>query len=248
MPEALFISGESSPSTVPASLAPGQQALLQDMEYIGYVASHDLLAPVRQIAASCGLLKDQCPPGTVDAVQSIEGNAARLNAMLRGLQEYVRIDSFPVRHAPLDANELVQAAMDSLVEEIRASGAAVTHEGLPVVMGHRGRLSRLFACLIENAIKFHGGKTPQLRISARRQGAMWEFSVEDNGIGIEEDYYDIVFRLFQRLHAEGTYPGHGIGLALARKIVASHGGTMQVTSVPGEGSRFYFTLPAAQPI
>jgi signal transduction histidine kinase len=141
---------------------------------------------------------------------------------------------------------VVASSLTILDEKIKATGAKITCDSLPAFYGHRGRMTRLFVSLIDNALKFTGTQIPEIHITGKNNGGALEFCVEDNGIGIEEDYEDIIFVLFQRLHPEGAYPGYGIGLALCKKIVESHGGRMWAESEVGKGSRFKFTLPVLQ--
>jgi len=175
----------------------------------------------------------------------VENTAEGHKALLEWLQEYIRLETFICKHVPVDANEVVNAAIEILGADIKNSGGKVTYDSLPVVMGHRGRLTRVFSSLIDNAVKFHSDQPPKIHISATRESEMWRFCVEDNGIGILDEHQEVIFRLFQRLHTAETYPGYGIGLALSQKTVISHGGKMWVESIPQKGSRFYFTLPAA---
>lgn len=221
--------------------------LREELDLMGYVISHDLQAPLRSILSTYEELAQH--PGLQDEngkamLGQLSGEAQRLKTMMQGLLEYVRMETFFTKSNQLDANELVDTAITTLDAEIKANDALVTHDVLPQVMGHRGRLTRLFGYLIDNAIKFHGVQPPEVRITAQRQGAMWEFCVSDNGIGIDDEHQDIIFRLFQRLHTAEEYPGYGIGLALARKIAEAHGGQLRVESAPQEGSRFRVTLPA----
>ncbi|MEN6343135.1 MAG: ATP-binding protein [Methanospirillum sp.] len=117
---------------------------------------------------------------------------------------------------------------------------------LPTVMADAAQLEQVFSNLIGNAVKYaRDGVPPEVRISARPAGGMWEFAVADNGIGIEPVYFDRIFEMFRRLHTHDKYGGTGIGLAVVKRIVERHGGTVRVESVPGEGTTFFFTLPAA---
>jgi chemotaxis family two-component system sensor kinase Cph1 len=229
---------------------PPQDALTRlksDLELISYITSHDLQAPLRIILRSCEELQEH--PGLSDdeegkrTLQAITGQAAGMKALLDGLLEYVRAETFVVKHTPLDMNEIASLAQGALEQEIKTAATVITSDHLPQVVGHRGRLTRLFAHLLENALKFRGELPPSIHISARRSGMMWEFCIKDNGIGINPEHHTIIFTLFQRLHSE-EYPGIGAGLALSRKIVESHGGQIRVESDAGEGSRFIFTLPA----
>jgi light-regulated signal transduction histidine kinase (bacteriophytochrome) len=130
---------------------------------------------------------------------------------------------------------------------IKEAGAVVTKDELPIVMGDETQLSQLFQNLIDNAIKFRRAEeTSRVHISAQRKGNDWEFSVQDNGIGIDPQYFDRIFVIFQRLHTREAYEGTGIGLAVCMRIVERHGGRIWVESEPGKGSRFHFTLPAVK--
>lgn len=234
-------------SEEPASAA-ALKKLQEEMEFIGYVASHDLLAPVRVMSYATETLKEKrsliADPAALEALQKIDEELAHMHALLHGLLEYIRLETFTFQHVPLESRELFTAATEVLADTIHATGATITHDTLPPVIGHRGRLNRLFINLIENALKFHGTAPPCVHVSARRDGSMWEFCVQDNGIGIDEEFHEIIFRLFQRLQPAEACPGYGIGLALSQKIVATHGGRLWVESSPGQGSRFYFTLPS----
>ncbi|MEJ5197553.1 MAG: ATP-binding protein, partial [Anaerolineae bacterium] len=155
--------------------------------------------------------------------------------------------------APTDPNLAVHSALSDLEMEIVESNAIVECDTLPTVLADASQLALLFRHLIGNALKFRGEAAPRVRIRARAAagsgtsgaGRFWEFAVQDNGIGIEPQYFDRIFVLFQRLHTRKKYAGSGIGLALCKRIVERHGGRIWVESVPGQGSTFYFTLPAA---
>jgi light-regulated signal transduction histidine kinase (bacteriophytochrome) len=234
-------------TSVQTPLEPALARLREDMELIGYVASHDLMAPLRIIDHCCSILKENPQPNgeAQEALQMLDVENARAKILLQGLLEYIRLEIFSFSHVKLDSNELAAAAIETLAEEIRAAGATVTCDSLPEIIGHRARLVRLFAQLIDNAVKFHGEQPPKVHISARRSGNDWTFCIEDNGIGIDPELHEAAFRLFQRLHNADAYPGYGIGLALSQKIVSTHGGRLWVESESGQGSRFFFTLPAA---
>ncbi len=223
--------------------------LKEELELVSYTTSHDLQAPLRvisfygaELTKHAGLTDD---PEAYAAVQKIVRNAARMKALLQGLRDYLCLETFAPSLAPVDANDLVAAAIQTLRDKIQSAHAAITCDALPQIHGHRGRLTRLFTSLIDNALKF-SVLPPVIHISARPLGGICEFCVADNGIGIDSDYHTIIFDLFNRLHTEKEYPGDGIGLALSQKIVQAHGGKLWVESRPGEGSHFKFTLPSLE--
>jgi light-regulated signal transduction histidine kinase (bacteriophytochrome) len=230
----------------PDALSARLDRLADDLDRIGYAASHDLQAPLRAMLACCDTLNapSRAPADREgkEALATLSREALRMKALLQGLLDYVNLETFTPACGMQDGNEIAATALAALEDRIHASGARVTVDDLPAVYGHRGRLTRLFTALIENAVTFNRRK-PEIRISARDRGREWEFCVEDNGIGVGEEYHDMLGQLFCRLHAHEGYPGHGIGLALGRKIVQSLGGTLSVEPAPAGGSRFLFTLP-----
>jgi light-regulated signal transduction histidine kinase (bacteriophytochrome) len=135
-------------------------------------------------------------------------------------------------------------ALADLQVALEESGAVVTHDPLPAVAADASQMAQLLQNLIGNALKFRGAAAPRVHVSARRQEGEWRLAVRDNGIGIEPEYAERIFAIFQRLHTRDRYPGSGIGLAICRKITARHGGRIWVESGPGEGATFCFTLPA----
>jgi light-regulated signal transduction histidine kinase (bacteriophytochrome) len=126
------------------------------------------------------------------------------------------------------------------------SRATITHDALPAVLADNVQMVQLLQNLIGNALKFHGAKPPHVHLGVRRQDEHWLFFVRDNGIGIDPQYAERIFVIFQRLHNRNEYPGTGIGLAICRKIIERHGGQIWVESTPGNGATFYFTLPSAE--
>jgi light-regulated signal transduction histidine kinase (bacteriophytochrome) len=136
--------------------------------------------------------------------------------------------------------------MTNLQLVLDESHVSLTHDPLPLVKADSSQMGQLLQNLIGNAIKFHGANSPHIDVSAREEPSEWLFSVKDNGIGIESEYFDTIFGIFQRLHGREEYPGSGVGLAICKRIVERHRGRMWVESEPGQGSTFYFTIPKDQ--
>lgn len=169
--------------------------------------------------------------------------ATRMKGLINDLLAYSRVGT---RGNPLKLTDIVLAldnASANLQSTIEQSAAVVTHDSLPAVMADETQLTQLFQNLIGNAVKFSGNRPPKIHIGAKREGNSWLFSVRDNGIGIDPEYIDRIFVIFQRLHSKTEYPGSGIGLAICKKIVERHGGRIWVESEPDKGSTFYFTIP-----
>jgi light-regulated signal transduction histidine kinase (bacteriophytochrome) len=216
------------------------------------VASHDLQVPLRRVASYTALLGQRYQGQLDDKADkylhyAVDG-AKRMQRLVSDLLAYSRVGSQGKPLEPVDSQAVLDAVLQSLSTSMRAAGASVeTTSALPVVLADEGQLGQLFQNLVGNAIKFRGEEPPRVRVSAQRDaGGRWRFQVEDNGIGIEKGHAERVFQMFQRLHGTGAYEGSGIGLAIARRIVERHGGQIGFDSVPGRGSRFHFTLPAAE--
>jgi len=146
---------------------------------------------------------------------------------------------------PTETTEVLDRALESLRAAVQEAGATVERERMPSVLADPSQLEHLFTNLIGNAIKFRGQEPPRIRVGARRDGTRCVFSVQDNGIGIDPQYFERIFVIFQRLHGKDEFPGTGIGLAICKKIVERHGGRIWVESRGGQGTTFLFTLPAA---
>ncbi|MBX6369828.1 MAG: PAS-domain containing protein [Rhodospirillales bacterium] len=219
-----------------------------ELEQFAYVASHDLQEPLRMVASYCQLLQRRYK-GKLDADAdefigfAVEG-ATRMQRMINDLLNYSRVGRKSAGFAPVDLRAAVDTALSGLGAAIEESGARVTVGTLPSVFGEAMLLERLFQNLIANALKFRRDDVkPEIEITAEREEGAWRICVADNGIGIEPEYAERIFLLFQRLHERSKYPGTGIGLALCKKVVEHHGGRIWVESEPGRGSRFKFTLP-----
>lgn len=220
-----------------------------DLEMVTAVAAHDLQEPARTIASFLQLLQMRYA-GKLgeDADQyisyAVEG-AHRMRAQLTGLLEYTLIDQGDTTFPPVDTAVVLEEALEGLRPRIETAQAVVTHAGLPVLNGDAGQLRVLFSHLLGNAIKFrHPDRKPDIHVSGTRRNGVWELAFEDNGIGIDREYWDKIFVVFQRLHPLNLYDGTGIGLAICKKIVERHGGQIRVESRPGQGSTFLVTLPA----
>ena len=217
-----------------------------DLEQFAYLASHDLSEPLRAISGPIALLArryegqlgddaDECIGFAVDGCE-------RMQAIINGLLAYARADELERNIAPVDSDVVVRAALSGLAGVIEESGADVSIGMLPTVRADGTQLSLVFQNLISNALKFVApGVQPLVSVGADRAGNGWCFSVMDNGIGIEPQHRERIFGMFDRLHGRAAYPGSGIGLALARKIVERHGGTIGMDEGPRGGSRFWFT-------
>jgi PAS domain S-box-containing protein len=221
-----------------------------DLEQFVYVASHDLQEPLRMVASYTQLLERKYGERLDDEAREFIGYAVggvrRMRELILDLLTYSRVGT---RRGPLestDANEVLAGTLFDLGPRIAESAATVAHDALPTVAADVVQIGQLLQNLIGNALKFHRpGVPPHVHVGARREGGAWVFRVADNGIGIEPEFRDRIFEIFQRLHSRDEYPGTGIGLAICRKIVERHGGRIWVESEPGGGTAFCFTLPPA---
>jgi light-regulated signal transduction histidine kinase (bacteriophytochrome) len=162
--------------------------------------------------------------------------------LLADLLAYSKVAAGEPQHAPVPMERTLQRVLDNLQFTIESVDANITHDPLPAVLGDDAQMAQLLQHLIANALKFRGAEPPRIHIGVRRLGERWLFFIRDNGIGIDAQYTEQVFGIFQRLHHQEQYPGTGIGLAISRKIVERHGGRIWVDSEPGKGATFYFTL------
>jgi PAS domain S-box-containing protein len=219
----------------------------RDLEQFAYVASHDLQEPLRMVTSYTQLLarryKGQLSEEADDFIRFAVDGAIRMQALINALLSYSRVDTRGKPFVPCDTGVVIGHALENLKVAISESGAVFEFSSLPTVIGDPVQLMQLFQNLIGNAIKFRSpDRPPKIRVSALESGDVWLFSVEDNGIGIDPQFYERIFVIFQRLHTKEEYPGTGIGLAMCKRIVERHGGSIGVSSHPKEGAVFSFTL------
>jgi signal transduction histidine kinase len=218
------------------------------LEEFAYVASHDLQEPLRMIKSYLELFARRYA-GRLDAdadqfiAYAVDG-ATRMQHLISDLLAYSRVGTAAAPMAPVDCDTVLAQALNDLKVAMDESGAVVTHDPLPAVVGDGGQLRQVFENLIGNAIKFRNAAPPRVHISAARTGDEWTLRVRDNGIGIAPEHAGRIFAIFQRLHTRDEYPGTGIGLTICKKIVERHGGRIWVDSAEGRGATFAFTLPA----
>lgn len=219
----------------------------QELQQFAYVASHDLQSPLKTIENYLDLLQRRHGGQLDDDAQRLvsvsSAAAGRMRTLIGDLLEFSKVGS-STEFAEVDLNELVAEILDEQYDEMQAVGATVDVGKLPSLTAHRTDLKQLFQNLISNGIKYQRpGVTPHVTVKSEDRGEAFGFAVSDNGIGIEAQYFDRIFQVFQRLHGRGQYPGTGIGLATCKKVVEIYGGKIGVESTPGEGSTFFFTLP-----
>ena len=218
----------------------------KELEQFAYVASHDLQEPLRMVASYTELLAERYE-GQLDQkadkyIKYAVDGAKRMQRLINDLLALSRVNTRGNPFEPTDVSMVVGDVLQSLEKAAQETGADIRVGPLPTVSGDKTQLNQLFQNLISNAIKYHGDAPPVVDISARRENDQWVFAVQDNGIGVDRQFFERIFVIFQRLHERDQYPGTGIGLTVAKKIVERHGGRMWVESEPGQGATFLFTL------
>jgi len=240
--------------TAEAHLLQNVEELNRSNEELGqfaYIASHDLQEPLRMVASYTQLLSRRYK-GKLDAdadefISFAVDGASRMQGLIQDLLAYSRVGSKGKILRDTSSEEALEQALMNLRGSIEESGAVVTHDPLPTVMADETQLVQLFQNLVGNAIKYQKPGTPLVHIAAAKNGGKkWEFSVQDNGLGIDSQYFQRIFGMFQRLHKRDEFAGTGIGLAICKKIVERHGGSISVESEPGHGSTFRFALSGGE--
>ena len=218
-----------------------------ELEQFAYVASHDLQEPLRMVASYAQLLgrryEAKLDGDAREFMAYIVDGASRMKQLIEDLLAYSRVGTKGAEFKRVNAEDALKRALFNLRVAIQEAGAVVTNDPLPALSGDEVQLGQLLQNLMSNALKFRSDSVPRIHIGVTESAKEYTFEVRDNGIGIEPQYYERIFMVFQRLHNKGEYPGTGIGLAICKKVVERHGGRIWVESRPGAGSSFYFTLP-----
>ncbi|MEK0446377.1 MAG: hypothetical protein RLZZ399_1698 [Verrucomicrobiota bacterium] len=222
-----------------------------DLAQFAYIASHDLQEPLRGVAGCVSLLEKrygaQLDAGAKELIQHAVSSASRMQTLINDLLAFSRVGTHGRPFEPTDCNAALKLALSNLGTALEETGAIISSDPLPSVWADPVQLTQLFQNLVGNGVKFCEGRSPRVHVSARSEGGTWVFTVQDNGIGIDPQYWERIFVLFQRLHSRSEYSGTGIGLAICKRIVERHGGRIWVESEVGKGSTFFFTLTAGHP-
>jgi two-component system sensor histidine kinase/response regulator len=218
-----------------------------ELERFAYVASHDLKEPLRMVTSYTKLLAKRYK-GRLDAdadefINYAVDGASRMEQLIQDLLLYSRVGIQELFFKPIDCELVLRRALANLQTATEETGAVITHDPLPTINADDTQLVQVFQNLVSNAIKFRGDAAPRIHLSAKKEPKEWVFLVQDNGIGIEPQYSERIFVIFQRLHDRGEYPGNGVGLAICKKVVENQGGRIWLESQLGKGTTFYFTIP-----
>jgi len=220
----------------------------RDLEQFAYVASHDLQEPLRMVSSYVKLLerryKGKLDGDADDFINFAVDGAVRMQGLINDLLLFSRVHTRGKEFEFTDFKDVLATATNNLRMQIDENEAIITHDPLPTIMVDRAQITQVLQNLISNGIKFHRDEeSPRVHVSAMENDDEWTISVQDNGIGIESQYYDRLFIIFQRLNEKGKYPGTGIGLAICKRIIERHNGRIWLESELGTGSTFYISIP-----
>ena len=224
-----------------------------ELQEFAFVASHDLQEPLRKIQTFCDLARKRCAPALDNTgkeyMDRVINSASRMRQLLEDLLAFSRVASRPESFQKIDLNLPARAAANTFELSRIESGCQIQIDDLPVIDAHENQILQLFQNLIGNAIKYSGSDTPKIRIYGKiDEETTCEIRVEDKGIGFDQRFAERIFKPFQRLHGRDEYEGTGMGLAICRKIVERHGGTIRAESEPGQGASFIIRLPVKQAV
>ncbi|NET71909.1 MAG: cyanobacterial phytochrome A, partial [Sphaerospermopsis sp. SIO1G2] len=231
-----------------AQLAQDLERSNAELKKFAYVASHDLQEPLNQVANYVQLLEMRYDAELDEDAKefinyAVEG-VSLMQTLIDDVLAYSKVDTQAIAFQVTEIEVALEKALSNLRNRIYETGTTITHDPLPTIMADGTQIMQLFLNLIGNAIKFRSHQPPQIHIGTERLEDEWLFSIEDNGIGIDPQFSDRIFVIFQRLHTRDEYPGTGMGLAICKKIIECHRGNIWVESQFGQGATFYFTIPA----
>ncbi len=222
----------------------------ESLQQFAYVASHDLKEPLRMVSGFIGLIdkrlkeKNMNDEDIDEFMTFAQDGVKRMDKLILALLRFSRVETSAKPYGVVDCNEVLSEVVQDLKVAIEESGAKVSYSRLPKIRADREQIARVFQNLISNAIKFRvPGVKPVVAIACENEGNEYKFSVKDNGIGIDPEFKEKVFQIFQRLHSRFEYEGTGIGLSISKRIVERHGGKIWFDSAPGKGATFFFTIP-----